>query len=183
MWGTSPTGAGRADSPDKRGRQHRVAPVGAGVSLGFPGVSLGFPGAPGGRRDRPAAAERQEWVSRCRPRPAPQEFPFCTLPAAGPADGLQLSASPELPRPKQAASPQFRSASKPGGHGSMESQPLALTVDISKGAIPAPEPPTRSTAASVAACSLPRPASLRLSQVFSPACKSPPWSLSPGEPD
>lgn len=37
---------------------------------------------------------------------------------------------------------QFRSASKPGGHGSMESQLFALDRDISKGAIPAPEPPS-----------------------------------------
>ena len=144
---------------------------------------LGFPRAPveagTARQQLRAGVGALMQVQACTQK----ESPFCTLLAAVPATGLQLSMSPELPRPKQAASPQFRSASKPGGHGSMQSQPLALTVDISKGAIPAPEPPTRSTEASVAACSLPRPASLSLSQVFSPACKSPPWSLSPGGPD
>ena len=99
---------------------------------------LGFPRAP--------AEEGAAWQRLNCGEGALMHVQTCTservpvLHAAGngAADALPLSMSPELPRPKQAASPQLRSASKPGGRGSMESQPLALTVDISKGTIPAP---------------------------------------------
>lgn len=45
---------GREPRPEGEARQ-RVAPVGLRVFLGFPR-------APGGSRDHPAAAERQEWM-------------------------------------------------------------------------------------------------------------------------